>query len=252
MFFFFSSRRRHTSWNCDWSSDVCSSDLAVGTATPSPCERWPLSLSSWRNEDSPLLPPYTYKEVFLMQKRTTRPRHYSRAAAADTTAQNATTNNTGKKQKTSSWPDQTVFTPPIWMLFLGAIGFFAAFGANCWQVYTSFSAFQHMFITGSVYKAMSPGDQERSLTVVNLFSFIIAFSCQLALVFLIFRIERRWKEERAQGKSTSKVEAAKHTAVEVVNHIPLVVIWGVLGLVADTLGDVVFEGLYQGVTVNPG
>src|SRR6267143_120237 len=31
MFFFFSSRRRHTRWNCDWSSDVCSSDLiAVG------------------------------------------------------------------------------------------------------------------------------------------------------------------------------------------------------------------------------
>src|SRR5712692_8576006 len=29
-FFFFSSRRRHTRWNCDWSSDVCSSDLEVG------------------------------------------------------------------------------------------------------------------------------------------------------------------------------------------------------------------------------
>src|SRR5689334_24439830 len=26
--FFFSSRRRYTSWNCDWSSDVCSSDLS--------------------------------------------------------------------------------------------------------------------------------------------------------------------------------------------------------------------------------
>src|SRR2546430_9471458 len=25
--FFFSSRRRHTSFDCDWSSDVCSSDL---------------------------------------------------------------------------------------------------------------------------------------------------------------------------------------------------------------------------------
>src|SRR5579862_3747737 len=25
--FFFSSRRRLTRWNCDWSSDVCSSDL---------------------------------------------------------------------------------------------------------------------------------------------------------------------------------------------------------------------------------
>src|SRR5438309_1502293 len=32
--FFFSSRRRHTRWNCDWSSDVCSSDLND--------EHWPL------------------------------------------------------------------------------------------------------------------------------------------------------------------------------------------------------------------
>src|SRR5215510_8918424 len=28
-FFFFSSRRRHTRWPRDWSSDVCSSDLDV-------------------------------------------------------------------------------------------------------------------------------------------------------------------------------------------------------------------------------
>src|SRR6266481_3711565 len=34
MVFFFSSRRRHTRWNCDWSSDVCSSDLV-----PSPQDR---------------------------------------------------------------------------------------------------------------------------------------------------------------------------------------------------------------------
>src|SRR5438270_2156963 len=29
MFFFFSSRRRHTRFDCDWSSDVCSSDLTL-------------------------------------------------------------------------------------------------------------------------------------------------------------------------------------------------------------------------------
>src|SRR5260370_4956249 len=29
LFFFFSSRRRHTRFKCDWSSDVCSSDLAI-------------------------------------------------------------------------------------------------------------------------------------------------------------------------------------------------------------------------------
>src|SRR5215510_7985175 len=30
VFFFFSSRRRHTRWPRDWSSDVCSSDLKAG------------------------------------------------------------------------------------------------------------------------------------------------------------------------------------------------------------------------------
>src|SRR2546430_5260487 len=29
LFFFFSSRRRHTRFDCDWSSDVCSSDLVL-------------------------------------------------------------------------------------------------------------------------------------------------------------------------------------------------------------------------------
>src|SRR5882762_10953425 len=31
-FFFFSSRRRHTRFKCDWSSDVCSSDLGARNA----------------------------------------------------------------------------------------------------------------------------------------------------------------------------------------------------------------------------
>src|SRR2546430_6660989 len=30
-FFFFSSRRRHTRFDCDWSSDVCSSDLTMAS-----------------------------------------------------------------------------------------------------------------------------------------------------------------------------------------------------------------------------
>src|SRR5688572_32058073 len=38
--FFFSSRRRHTRFDCDWSSDVCSSDLytvtLAGGSTPPP------------------------------------------------------------------------------------------------------------------------------------------------------------------------------------------------------------------------
>ena len=34
VFFFFSSRRRHTRSLCDWSSDVCSSDLFGGGEIP--------------------------------------------------------------------------------------------------------------------------------------------------------------------------------------------------------------------------
>src|SRR5690242_20947899 len=51
-FFFFSSRRRHTRLTCDWSSDVCSSDLprpataegrsaaAPRAPEPAPCRTW--------------------------------------------------------------------------------------------------------------------------------------------------------------------------------------------------------------------
>src|SRR2546430_3882683 len=45
-FFFFSSRRRHTRFDCDWSSDVCSSDLL----------RICLILLAWRvHRDFPLI-----------------------------------------------------------------------------------------------------------------------------------------------------------------------------------------------------
>src|SRR5260370_42015358 len=38
LFFFFSSRRRHTRFKCDWSSDVCSSDL-IDIASARPASR---------------------------------------------------------------------------------------------------------------------------------------------------------------------------------------------------------------------
>src|SRR2546430_7960160 len=43
MFFFFSSRRRHTRFDCDWSSDVCSSDLPAR----SPPDRASLRPGRW-------------------------------------------------------------------------------------------------------------------------------------------------------------------------------------------------------------
>src|SRR5256886_4717842 len=39
VFFFFSSRRRHTRFDCDWSSDVCSSDLIPARPPPAAVDR---------------------------------------------------------------------------------------------------------------------------------------------------------------------------------------------------------------------
>src|SRR5438132_13209960 len=43
MYVFFASRRRHTSSLCDWSADVCSSDLRPTVVPPhaTACHEWP-------------------------------------------------------------------------------------------------------------------------------------------------------------------------------------------------------------------
>src|SRR5260370_25049791 len=65
--FFFSSRRRHTRFKCDWSSDVCSSDLAASRIAPAiisgntmvvkPSEQSPLSASILGEICKAILPP---------------------------------------------------------------------------------------------------------------------------------------------------------------------------------------------------
>src|SRR6266853_3052455 len=55
-FFFFSSRRRHTRFDCDWSSDVCSSDLyqetnlenQVSVGAPQGADGLPLMIGQYR------------------------------------------------------------------------------------------------------------------------------------------------------------------------------------------------------------
>ena len=143
-----------------------------------------------------------------------------------------------------SLPDETIFVPPASMFVLGAIGVLVGAGANLWQMFTSFSAFQHIFVTGSIYKSMDANTQSAALPIINVICALISISFQLAILYLVFRIERTWKETKAH--STAKgVDVAKHTAVEVVQHVPLVLVWGVLGFIADTVGDYTFISLYS-------
>src|SRR2546430_17199848 len=66
--FFFSSRRRHTRFDCDWSSDVCSSDLKLSTAgaafreVPSGGLSY-LGTASYREMEKWALPPTAQKEL---------------------------------------------------------------------------------------------------------------------------------------------------------------------------------------------
>src|SRR5690625_7847196 len=54
MFFFFSSRRRHTRWPRDWSSDVCSSDLGVLKNAIDHASR-PYGESVWKDKHAGIL-----------------------------------------------------------------------------------------------------------------------------------------------------------------------------------------------------
>src|SRR2546430_12634448 len=48
--FFFSSRRRHTRFDCDWSSDVCSSDLLFAKGTDGLDARSPVGRKDIRQD----------------------------------------------------------------------------------------------------------------------------------------------------------------------------------------------------------
>src|SRR5205085_8171619 len=58
LFFFFSSRRRHTRFDCDWSSDVCSSDLNSDTAymVSATWDLWTFDIDTlkWQQKPQPL------------------------------------------------------------------------------------------------------------------------------------------------------------------------------------------------------
>src|SRR2546430_9440513 len=67
--FFFSSRRRHTRFDCDWSSDVCSSDLVAVRHGFKRC-RW---RELWRAEIHELLVATVQNVAVLARNRVRKP-----------------------------------------------------------------------------------------------------------------------------------------------------------------------------------
>ncbi len=104
----------------------------------------------------------------------------------------------GKTASGQSLPDDTVFVPPISMFLLGGGGILVALGANVWQVFTSFSAFFSMFTQGEDYQAMKPLDRIGTQPLISIVCLFIAVSFQFAILFLVFRIERDWKNSKSR------------------------------------------------------
>jgi hypothetical protein len=142
----------------------------------------------------------------------------------------------GTRILTQGMPDENLHQPPGAMAALGAIGVLAGIGANIWQMYTTISAVWQMFTGNS-----TPNTDFYNVTFD--ICFLIAFSFQFALLFLVFRINTRWKKERATGAPGKKQGAASgygHAAIEVVQQLGLFAIWVGLAFIIDTLGDYTF------------
>jgi hypothetical protein len=140
-------------------------------------------------------------------------------------------------------PDQTLFVPPGCMIFLAFFGILLGIGANVWQCYTTVSALLSQFeVKGGIYSKMSVNQQAAAQSILLIICWLIALSFQLAILFLVFRIERGWKENKQEGKGSGTT--AKSTAIEVIQHGNLVLVWGIIALVVDAVGDMTFINLY--------
>jgi hypothetical protein len=148
-----------------------------------------------------------------------------------------------QQQKSSSTttrrlPDNTVHNPPGAMLTIGWIGVIAGVGANLWQMLTTIFAFLLMFSLGRS-SAINLGD------ITFWICALIAFSFQFALLMLVFRIDTAWKKHKVNGTGSKKQHASnaiRATAVEIVQQVSLVLVWGALAFIVDTIGDYTFIG----------
>ena len=138
-------------------------------------------------------------------------------------------------------PDETVHQPPSAMAVIGVI---SGVLANCWQmgttidgVFQMFTNGRHAFIDfGSVFANFG--------NVIYDICFLIAFSFQSALIYLVFRIDTKWKRQQTGGTTGKKKRSGQQgyikAAVEVVQQIGLFAVWVGLAFVIDTLGDYMF------------
>ena len=148
------------------------------------------------------------------------------------------------KQFTRLKPDSSIHVPPIAMYLLGGLGVVFGLGANCWQWFTTFSAMMDIMTPNGT--RVSNASQPLKYVVAA----IIATAMQFGILLLLFKIDTRWKKN-TYGMNLSPIDKMKGygaTAIEVVQHVDVVTIYGLLSFGLDSLGDYTFiAGILQGL-----
>jgi hypothetical protein len=122
-------------------------------------------------------------------------------------------------------------------------------GAIIGQASTTFVAFSNMIFDDPTWLRLSLAAQNAGRLPVDGICLMIAASFQAPLLFMGFKIDKRWASERHKRLTlASKATMILSVTGEIVAGNVLLTIWAVLALVADTLGDVGFLNNY---TSNP-
>src|SRR5436189_6468754 len=109
LFFFFSSRRRHTRYIGDWSSDVCSSDLLMRQRYPPGDDSDSLTHQRKKKEEKvkELLEAYvesTAEFSAMLKERTAGETAYDHAVVAGLKSGRSEERRVGKECRSTWWP----------------------------------------------------------------------------------------------------------------------------------------------------
>lgn len=133
----------------------------------------------------------------------------------------------------------TAHTAPWLMFLLGGLGVFIGVVTNLTQVWTSFSAFQLMLDTGSVFTHLKLAEQAKVMPVHTAIAAVIALCVQTGVLFVAFRVDVAWKRRRVEGH-----QSLRATAVEIAHQPTLLLLYGAVCFVANCIGDYGFVSTF--------
>jgi len=135
---------------------------------------------------------------------------------------------------------------PPWLLFsLGGLEVIWGIGMNCVQVYTSVSAF-FAILQGETMNTLLLHHETPIETITSavrlapihsLIALVISVSIQIAVLMVSQRISAVWQRMREHA-------GMRGAAIEVISHLTFLQVYGLIGFVANVIGDVTFITLY--------